>query len=544
MSQPEVPRREFLKFLAGAFSATAIDWDAFPVNHVFHNDDTTYDAVIIGSGLGGLSCAAAFARQGFRPLVLEQHDKPGGYATAFSRPGGFTFDVSLHSTSVGQRDGIYNLIQGFPEISEVEFFLHPTLYRAIFPEHDIIVAQRDPGAYIKTLIGHFPEEKEGITGLFEDMKGLTQDIGRLSSARGQGDMSKFPVEFPFLFKFNNKTWGNMVDGRITNPKLKGIVSSQWVYYGLPPSELSCFYYAMPFLGYLSHGGAYPKGRSQEISNAFSRYITTHGGKVLLNTRVEKIIIKDQTATGVVTSDGSSYAARAVVSNANAFDTFHTMMKEKELLAGYEARMQQFSVSLSCFQVFLGLKEDLVGKLGIKDSEIFMEPTYDPEEAYRHMMTANVEDGGVAVTLYDNIYKRYSPAGKNTLNILTLQGFGPWEKYEKDYFAGKKAAYDAEKKRMADILIRKAEERLLPGLSQAIQVREIGTPLTNVRYTGNYRGAIYGWDQTTNNSGATRVGHSTPVKNLYLAGAWSRPGHGYGAVIPSGLECFAEIVKQW
>ncbi|MCC6398941.1 MAG: NAD(P)/FAD-dependent oxidoreductase [Bacteroidetes bacterium] len=544
MSQPEVPRRDFLKLLAGAFSATAIDWDAFPVNHIIHNDDTTYDAVIIGSGLGGLSCAAAFARQGFRPLVLEQHDKPGGYATAFSRPGGFTFDVSLHSTSVGQRDGIYNLIQGFPEISEVEFFLHPTLYRAIFPEHDISVAQRDPGAYIKTLIGHFPEEKDGITGLFEDMKGLTQDIGRLQSARGQFDMNKFPVEFPFLFKFNNKTWGNMVDGRITNPKLKGIVSSQWPYYGLPPSKLSCFYYAMPFLGYLSHGGAYPKGRSQEISNAFSRYITNHGGKVLLNSRVEKIIVKDQTATGVVTADGTSYTGRVIISNANSFDTFRTMMKQKELLAEYESRMQQYSVSLSCFQVFLGLKEDLVGKLGITDSEIFTETGYDPEESYRHMLTANVEDGGVAVTLYDNIYKGYSPAGKNTLNILTLQGYGPWEKYEKDYVAGKKAAYIAEKERMADILIRKAEEQLLPGLSQAIQVREIGTPLTNVRYTGNYRGAIYGWDQTTNNSGATRVGHSTPVKNLYLAGAWSRPGHGYGAVIPSGLECFAEIVKQW
>ncbi len=55
--------------------------------------------------------------------------------------------------------------------------------------------------------------------------------------------------------------------------------------------------------------------------------------------------------------------------------------------------------------------------------------------------------------------------------------------------------------------------------------------------------MHGWDQTVNNSGNTRVGHNTPVKNLYMAGAWSRPGHGYGAVIPSGVECFAEIVKN-
>ena len=78
----------------------------------------------------------------------------------------------------------------------------------------------------------------------------------------------------------------------------------------------------------------------------------------------------------------------------------------------------------------------------------------------------------------------------------------------------------------------------------IEVKEIATPLTNVRFTGNYRGAIYGWDQTVNNSGQNRVGHSTPVKNLYLSGAWTKPGHGYGGVIGSGLECFGEIMQTW
>jgi all-trans-retinol 13,14-reductase len=76
------------------------------------------------------------------------------------------------------------------------------------------------------------------------------------------------------------------------------------------------------------------------------------------------------------------------------------------------------------------------------------------------------------------------------------------------------------------------------------LKEIGTPLTNLRYTSNYRGAIYGWDQTLDNSMPRRLAHKTPVKNLYLAGAWTQPGHGYSAVIPSGLECFGEIMKEW
>ena len=157
-----------------------------------------YDAIIIGSGLGGLSCAAAFARQGFKPLVIEQHDKPGGFATAFTRPGGFRFDVSLHSTTVGERNGVRNLIHGFPELTEVEFLPHPNLFRAIYPEHDIRVAQRDVAGYIKTLTGLFPEEQSGIAGLFEDMGGLANDIRRLSAANGKVDMSRFPVDFPLL----------------------------------------------------------------------------------------------------------------------------------------------------------------------------------------------------------------------------------------------------------------------------------------------------------------------------------------------------------
>ena len=544
MDRHQLPRREFLAMLAASFPVAAFDWNAFPRGHTRTRAANDYDAIVIGSGLGGLSCAAAFARQGFKPLVIEQHDKPGGFATAFARPGGFLFDVSLHSTTVSPRDGVYNLIAGFPEITEVEFLPHPTLFRAIYPEHDLRVAQRDPAAYTNLLTGLFPDEREGIAGLFADMTGLASEVGRLSSAGGQVDMSRFPIDYPHILQFNGKTWGEMVDTRILNSRLKAIVSGQWGYYGLPPSRLSCFYYAMPFIGYLTAGGFYPRGRSQNISTALARYIEAHGGKVLLNTRVERILLDGRAATGVATADGMQFTSRAVVSNADPFATFTRMIADQSALAEYEAAWQRYSVSLSCFQVFLGLKRDLVGKLGITDSEVFVEPDYDPEAAYAHALAGEVEQGGFGVALYDAIYRGYSPPGKNTVNILTLQGYGPWEKFAADYFAGRKAAYTAEKERMADVLIRKAEQALLPGLSDAIEVKEIGTPLTNVRYTGHHRGAIYGWDQTVNNSGSTRVGHATPIQNLYLAGAWSRPGHGYGAVIPSGLECFAEIVRTW
>jgi prolycopene isomerase len=543
MDKAELDRRDFLKSLLATLSIGVLDWAALTADADAAPRADGYDAIVIGSGLGGLSCAAAFARQGFRPLVLEQHTKPGGYATTFQR-GDFVFDVSLHSTVVGERDGVHNLIPGLPEITDVEFVPHPCLYRAIFPQHDIRVPEKDPRQYAELLSGHFPEEKEGIEALFADMRGLNADVQKLSQAQGQIDMSRFPVEFPYLVKGSSMTWGQMVDARLRDPRLKAIVSALWGYYGLPPSRLSPFYYALPTWSYLEDGGYYPVGKSQKISDALVKFIKERGGQVRLGTRVQEILVKDHAACGARTEAGEEFKARVVISNASAPDTFRKLLPAAEVPADYLRKLDGYSISLSSFQVYLGLKKDLVGELGIKDTEIFYHTGYDPEADYREALAGNVEAGGFCATLYDNLYPGYSPKGKNTLNLLTLSGYEPWRKYEADYLVGNKTEYKAEKERMADVLIARAEKALLPGLRDAIEVREVGTPLTNLRYTANPRGAVYGWDQTLDNSGSTRLPHKTPVRNLYLAGAWTRPGHGYGGVLWSGLECFGEIVKEW
>jgi len=544
MSAKLLPRRDFIKSLIAGIPAFTLDWNSFPMGKSGHSDNDQFDAVIIGSGLGGLSCAAAFARQNFKVLVLEQHSKPGGYATTFKRPGGYVFDVSLHSTVAEERDGIRNLISGFPEITEVEFAEHPDLYRVIFPEHDLTVANRDIPSYISQLSKLFPEEKEGIKGILEDMEGVSRDVGKISAAQGEVDMSTFPKEYPYLFKMFSKTWGQAMDMRIKDPKLKAIISAQWGYYGLPPSRLASFYYAMPAYSYLAEGGYYPVGKSQKISDAFVRFITKKGGKVLTRTRVEKILTKDHAAYGVQTADGQEFRAKVVVSNANAIDTLGKMLDEGDYLNSLHTRMDKLSISFSSFLVFLGLNKDLVKEVGIKDSEIFFYSGYDMEAAYEKILKADVTDPAFGLSIYDNIYGGYSPEGKNTLGIIALQGYDHWGKYASDYWEGKKDAYKKEKKRMADILIQKIEDTLLPGLSGAIEVMEIGTPLTNIRYTSHPRGAIYGWNQTLDNTGPRRFPAKTPIKNLYLSGAWTFPGHGYGAVLGSGLMCFSEIMKSW
>ena len=311
----------------------------------------------------------------------------------------------------------------------------------------------------------FPEEKAGIEGLVADMQGLAADIGRYSAAGGKIDMTRFAQDYPVLAKTFGKTWGAMVDARIMNPKLRAVFSSLWGYYGLPPSKLSPYYYALPTIGYIEQGGYYPKGGSQKISDAFAKRIKDGGGEVLLGTRVSKILVKDGAAVGVRTEDGREFGARVVVSNANAPDTFGKMLDEPDLAKATLARMEKLSMSLGAFQVFLGLKKDLVGKLGLEDTEIFYNTGYDIEADYGSAVRGDFANPGLRGHVYDNLYKGYSPAGKNTLSIMTLQGFDPWEKYAADYFAGKKDAYRAEKERMADVLIDQAEKSAPAGPAQ-------------------------------------------------------------------------------
>ena len=149
-----------------------------------------------------------------------------------------------------------------------------------------------------------------------------------------------------------------------------------------------------------------------------------------------------------------------------------------------------------------------------------------------------------VTLYDNAFKGYSTPGTSTVAILLLSGYEPWKRFENDYFAGRKDAYRKEKERIAGALVKQVERLVIPGLSTKIEVMEIGTPLTNVSYTSNPGGAIYGYEQSMENAYMTRLKNRTPFKGLYLASAWTNPGGGYQPCLEAGARAFKSIIRDF
>jgi prolycopene isomerase len=316
----------------------------------------------------------------------------------------------------------------------------------------------------------------------------------------------------------------------------------WPYYGLPPSKLSGFYYAVATGGYLKNGSYYIKDRSQDLSDLLVEAIEAAGGKVLCETEATQILMKEGSVAGVRTASGGILPARAVVSNASALHTFEEMLPPNAAPESYLKQLSSYRPSISCFIIWLGLNRELRGTMPWYSTGVGS--GRGAEADYLSCLNGDVETCSFGVTLYDNLFKGYSSPGTSTLKLICLSGYEPWRRFEPDYRAGNKAAYYKEKDRWCDTLIRRTENQLIPGLQAMIEVQEAGTPLTCWRYTGNTEGAMYGFEQSMDNAFMNRIHNRTPVKGLYLASAWGNPGGGFEGVLRAGELTFEQIMVDW
>ena len=543
MSLNKVSRRSFLKVSGLTTLALALDWRKIKAYAAKVGDAGNHPCVVIGSGLGGLCCAAYLARQGFPVTVVEKHDRPGGYATSFNR-GRFNFEVSLHGTCISKTDAdntLGRILRNLGVLDQLDLALLPEVYRLKTPKLDILVPQRDPEAFISLLAEHFPQEEAGIRSFVGEMVGLSEESQRLQEKKGKFIKLLFPLQYRKMWNIRDKTLAEMLNEHVRDTELQTALSSLWGYYGLPPSKLSAFFYANATGEYLRSGSFYIKNRSQDLSNALASEIERNGGDVRIRTSAERIVVKDGAVSGVVLAGGEEVPASVVVSNASALTTFGKLVPDQQVPGDYLEKLRSYKPGISTFIVWLGLKEELRGK--IPGCGIYVNTGRGAEADYLSCVKGEVDKGGYGVSIYDNIFEGYSRPGTSSLMLLFLSGYEPWRRFEADYDAGRKDAYHEEKKRWTDVLIRRAEQEVVPGLSSMIEVQVAATPLTNRRFTGNTEGSIYGFEQSMNNAFMNRIENRTPVKGLYLASAWGNPGGGFGGVLRGGEKTFEEIMAD-
>jgi len=535
-------RRKFLELLTIITGYAVIGWRPEPAGAMQRNADG-FDAVIIGAGLGGLGCAALMARNGMKPLVIEQHGVPGGYATAFERVGadGSTFrcEVSLHAISA-RAPGTRQLLTDMGVYDRLDLVDHKYVWSSVQPEGILDVPPCGVKGFCDIVSRRFPREREGVGRLADYWQKLL-DEATAFDAKGMPPLKLlFPLQYPTMWDVAGKTLGQILERFVADPAAREMIGMNWGYYGLPPGKLSAFYYLLPFGEYLTHGGQYLRGTSQSLSDALAEVVTAGGGEVRLNERVEAILMEGGRASGVRTTSGKTFKARAVVSNAAVPATL-AMLPPGTPPQDYAKRIGGLRPSMGTFIVWLGLDRDI--RAIQPRAGISLPPAAEADAAYAAALAGDYGRAGLACMIYDNVAPGFSPEGRTSVVLLTLCGYEPWRKYAADYAAGRKEAYDRAKRDAADRLIAQAEARILPGLTKMIVMREAATPLTNQRFTGNTGGAIYGFDQSVDNSYMTRLPNKTPVPGLYLSSAWGDPGGGFAGALLAGKGAFKLLVEE-
>ena len=505
---------------------------------------SNYDAIVIGSGLGGLSCAAYLAKNGRKVLVLEKHSIPGGYATSFKR-GSFSFDATLHMLeAVGKGQSMARYFEECGVADSIEFLKVKNFMRLVFPEHDFRLPNGNLEGVISVLEAQFPHEKEGIRSLFKEMVKINADIANFlpQTAPMWRQLPTFPFRYKSLFSAMKKTLGQLLDKHIKDEKLKALLFANYGYYGLPPSKVDMFP-LIGNIGFWMEGGYYPKGGDQAIPNAFVDHIKRNGGSILLGTEVTSIIVENGRAMGVVTAKGEKYFGNHIVSNASVVQTFRNLVGKDKLPPKLLAKIDSMEPSVSALIVYLGLDESFRSTLqSADDHEVLVSETYNPDEDYKWALDGNFEKAAFLTTLYSNVDPSLAKDNKFVAGLIQLQPYSYWTKFEAAYNAKNKEEYNKEKDRLASMLIKRAE-RIFPALSKHIEVIEISTPLTLKRYTGNFDGALYGWANTTKQFSPMGREMKIPIKNLYLSSAWTFPGEGHGPTVACGCRLAKQILKK-
>jgi prolycopene isomerase len=473
--------------------------------------DEETDVVVIGAGIGGLTCGSYLAKQGKKVKVLEQHYVPGGCCTSFSRKG-FKFDAGVLHLTGGKESGAFQMVLSALDIGdELEF--REQFQRFVFPDVSLD-SSRDAAHWPSQLKGMFPQEAEGIDGLFDV-------IGKLYD-----DVRKIPEASPLIEKYRNKSFQELLDEYLRDTKLKALVSANWHLWH-PNWRNSAVDYAALLVTEQSRGYFYPMGGIQSIPDTLVRALERYSGEIEYRTPVDRIAVSDGAAVGVRTSKGKRIQAKQIVSNVAARSTFLNMIGEENLPAEFVSRLQQLEVSLSSFYVYLGVDID-PREAGLDAPETIVYESYDNTREWELLLQGepSIPCFGIAVPTY--IDPALAPPGRHVVIIMTM---APYHLRNR--------SWREEKGRMTDALITKAE-RLIPGLSKHIVVRDAATPLTYERYTLNTMGAAMGWAFSPGMF-MRRLEQRTPVRNLYLAGHWTTPGGGVPAVAISGLKAARTIL---
>ena len=477
--------------------------------------------IIIGGGLAGLSAGCYGQMNGYETTIYELSNKAGGVCTGWKRDG-FTIDGAMNWIE-GTRPGarFYNFWEELGAAQEWKIYNYDRYLINEDKDGKAFTVYCDADRFERYLLELAPEDSDVIrefTQAIRASSNYTLPVSKpaeLLDASDRGKMGQMRHGMQLMEKWNAISFKDFAQ-RLKNPYLCEVFS----HFG--PVPMAMFILVLGLQHTKSAG--YVIGGALALIQPIEKRYRELGGEIKFNSKVVKILVENDKAAGIQLADGDEYRADYVVSAGDGRTAIFDMLGGKYIDETIK-NMYDHPLISSLTYTALGVKR-VFNDIPPSASGLSF-PLNKP------INVAGKEKKSMNVLIY-NFDPTLAPPGKNVVVVEYPTNYDYWHTLRQDI-----ARYQAEKDRVANDIIAGLEQRF-PGISDQVEMRDVATPITWERYTGNWRGAYVGWM-----SGAfDNVNKTLPwLDNFYMAGQWVSPGGGMPEAVMSGNHTIQFICKK-
>jgi len=360
------------------------------------------DVLVIGAGLGGLSCAVELARQGLKVRLLEAAELPGGCLRTF-RKRGHHFHMSPQYLGSLQPGGAADaILVALGVRDQIETRRPPLFLTAELPSLRLQLPN-DREGLLQTLGETFPREMGGVRGLFETVEGLSGAVL---------DSMLFPGRDPGSWRGQLDTWRGrtfqqLLTEHVVDPRLQALLGQTWMNMGLPPGRAAAPFAAAVFASGWLDGVATIVGGGTALVRALHDRLIELGGESTLGATVARIAVDRGQVRGVVLEDGTVIDSRLVVAAIDPFQVFQRLIPGPEVSRLFRFRLQNMEPSISMYSLHLGL-DCAPSAIGVPGSTTFVNPQQDHDEAYRRAVEGELHHSSWRITSYEGSHDECAP----------------------------------------------------------------------------------------------------------------------------------------
>lgn len=481
--------------------------------------------VIIGGGIAGLSAGIYAKLNGFDTEIIEMHSITGGQCTAWDRKG-YRFDYCLHWL-VGTRKGPFNDIWRETNVlnNDVEIIDHEVHTKIFTDDGREFIFYTDLNKWQEYLCKFAPEDTGKIKQMCSDMRksSFLQPFSDPPGLRKFGNTMRsafnmMPIMILFM-KYGRKSCAEyFAKLGFTNESLKYFLKS---IYGT--RDFSALAFIMMFAWFNQRNAGYLLGGSLPIARRMTNRYLDLGGKLRTKSKVSKIVVNNNITKGVILEDGTEIRSDYVVSAADGHSTLFDMLEgkylDKKLLNAYD----KWELFTPFVQVSFGINKRI-------ESEVPVETWLIKDQMI-----------GKTKTLNGYSFMNYcfdSTMAPESKSVIVMRFDSPWELW-KDITA---TEYKIEKEQIEKDAVAILEKRY-PEITSSIEVCDVATPVTNVKYTGVWKGSYEGFMPSSKNL-MDNLNPAVPgLKKFYMAGQWLFPGGGLPPAGQSGKWAIQYICKE-